>query len=207
MYCGNKIILQEEIQKIQLTGPVELQGLVYTTNHEFESKLAIADNHAEEYFRKGPDSVKYDQLKGYDAVVKYYADAGMVGANESKYYVHWARFYVKANLERLKKKAISIDKCKEIMEQYELSMNRAIRYARPNDNINEIQAEKEHTLKMLNDEFAAIKKKHDEEIKMWEDLFVRKAKEREKREKQIIIAAIVIVAVLVILNLLGVFAE
>ena len=60
--------------------------------------LDNANSWARLYFERESDAVSYGSIRGYDAVLKYYTDAERVGANESRYYVRFARFYVRANL-------------------------------------------------------------------------------------------------------------
>ena len=99
-HCGTKYTL-EEAQR--LYGPVEVtvSTPVKMVNNEFESKFANAKNWEMVYFSKGPEHVSFGQLKGYDAMVKYFSQAELAGANESKYYVEFANFFVRANLDVL----------------------------------------------------------------------------------------------------------
>ena len=97
-YCGSKMLVQDAVNRVRIVGPVEIKGIIKTPNHDFESKLANANNWAKIYFSKGPKFVKYGNTVGYDAVVQYYSDAELAGANESRYYVYFSRFYVRANL-------------------------------------------------------------------------------------------------------------
>lgn len=155
-YCGSKIIVQDAVQKIKIVGPVEMTGTVKTQNHEFEAKFANANNWARIYFDRGPNAVSYGAQKGYDAVVQYYTDAELVGANESKYYVEFSKFYVRANIEGFKTGYRKLLDRQAFINHYIFLLDTAISYA--DDSVKDsLRQEKEDTVKMLNTELQKFK--------------------------------------------------
>ena len=150
-YCGSKIIIQGAVQKVKIAGPVEMTGTFKTQNHEFEAKLATANNWARLYFDRGPDTVYYGTLKGYDAVIQYYTDAELVGANESKYYVDLSRFYVRANLEGFKTGYRKLLDRSKFINHYIFLLDTAINYA-DEANKNALVQERDTTVNMLSEE-------------------------------------------------------
>lgn len=155
-YCGSNIIVQNAIQRVKIIGPVELAGNIKTPNHAFESKLANANNWARLYFERGPGAVSYGSLKGYDAVRKYYSDAERLGANESKFYVDFSRFYVRANIEGIKNGYRYMKDKAQFINHYIFLMDSAILYADEAEKPFLIQ-EKQATLNMLNVELQNVR--------------------------------------------------
>ena len=101
-YCGTEIIIQDAIQKVKITGPVEIFGTVNIKDNEFESKLALAENMEKIFFMSGPNAVAKNGKTGYDAVLEYYGDAERIGGNQTAYWLALARFYEKGILYSLR---------------------------------------------------------------------------------------------------------
>ncbi len=158
MYCGKQIIVKDAVQKVNLTGPVEIGGKVNTVNHEFEAKLALADNLAELYFLRGPASVHYGAQTGYDAIFSCYTAAELIGGYESKYWLHVARFYVKANVEGFKNRTRVMTSREKFYFACTYYMDTAIKYAAEEERPALMQ-EKQDMLQYLNRELANIKEK------------------------------------------------
>lgn len=156
-HCGTKYSV-EEAKKMINAEKIKIDGTVKISNNEFNAKLANANNWAQLYFQRGANTVTYGNLKGYDAVVQYYTDAELVGANESQFYTDFSRFYVRANLEGFADGSRYLKDRGIFVNHYIFLMDNAIKYAE-RDNIPELTKEKNETLAKLEIELKKYKEK------------------------------------------------
>ena len=133
--CGTKYSI-EAAKKMMISGQVEVVNVVNTVNHDFKSKLALADIKAKFYFEKGPMSVDgtglsedLEYLKGYDAVIAFYDNALKEGYDQSIGWAKLARFYLNANFQGFQNKTRGVIDNKSFTDQYDFYMNNAINYA------------------------------------------------------------------------------
>ena len=156
-YCGAKYSV-EEAKKIINAEKIKIDGTVKISNNEFNAKLANANNWAQLYFQRGAKTVTCGCLKGYDAVVEYYKDAELAGANESQFYIDFSRFYVRANLEGFADGSRYLKDRGIFVNHYIFLMDNAIKYAEK-DNVPELTKEKNETLAKLEIELKKYKEK------------------------------------------------
>jgi len=152
VFCGFSIVAQN---------PTQVVHVVKQQNNEFESQLAFAENVADTFFRDGPKSVRggdSGQLKGFNAVMDHYADAEIVGANESKYWISLSRFYAKAILHELAAGRMNLHCSKQVHAFYTRVIDLAIKFALPQE-IPVLEQEKQETINKLNQELPKYKEK------------------------------------------------
>jgi len=110
----------------------QIVQIVKTQNHEFEAKLALAENMATLYFQNGPKAVKagaHNEQKGFNAVLAYYADAEHVGGHEPAYWLSLGRFYVKAVLHEFEQGRAKLYCLEKIIASYTLDLDNAIKFS------------------------------------------------------------------------------
>ena len=118
-FCGTQFLIQDAIQRIQISTTVK------TINNDFETKLANAENWADNYFRGV--RVIYKNSQGIDAVLKYYYDAESVGGSgETRYWLSISRFIYRAVLNTTQ---LIPKKRNDLISSYENSMDFAIKYS------------------------------------------------------------------------------
>lgn len=129
--CGCKYSAEEAKKMIsgEDSVSVKVQDPVKIVNNDFETKLAVAENWAEIYFKQGPEFVQYGELTGFDAMTQYYSLAELAGANESRIYLSEAKFYVEANLKGFADKTRVLYNREAFINHYIYLMDRAINYA------------------------------------------------------------------------------
>ncbi len=160
-YCGSKVVQDKVV--------VEHRGTINVNyvNNDFETKFANAKN-MEKLYYASPEKVRYGNLYGYDAVVKYYEVAEQAGGSaEGRYWKALANFYVDANLKRFQVHDLLdflvnrtyINNVDQFITTYKLYIDNAIEYTSDQEEIQKIIEEKEKTILLLEKELPAIQKK------------------------------------------------
>lgn len=156
-HCGTKYSVEEAKKMmlegtVQVEGNISIQGPVKVVNAQFESKFQIAKMWENKFFSDGPKSVEYGNLKGYDAVLRYYDDAvDAGGACESKLWVAVSEFYVKGNIAGLKDGSRFLKTRKGFVEGYTMAIDKAI-------DLCDSDEQKQMLLKTKNDTIAYLDK-------------------------------------------------
>ena len=156
-YCGTKVMQEKTIIEHKGEINVTIQKPVKIVNNDFETKFANAKNWAKIYFDRGPNLVMHGTKKGYDAVVQYFSDAELVGANESRYYTEFADFYVRANLEGIKNKTRVLNSRDTLINHYIFCMDNAISYSDDEKEKQALTKKKNDTVALLKEEIGKIK--------------------------------------------------
>ncbi len=138
-YCGSKIINEDAV------GKTNTEGAADGADREFESRLVLADNAAKLYFERGPKAevgqLGGASLSGYNGVMNLYNHTAQVGACESRYWLHMARFYYDGNMAELDRGASKLPKY--FISDYEKHMGSAAHYAVNDEEKQMIMQEKE----------------------------------------------------------------
>ena len=154
-FCGSKF---SSPKKNEAVGVELAKTNKKPINQLFETAFANAENAAFDYFSKGPKAVKYGKgpfgvVKGYDAVLKYYADAEIADKTQSKYYISLSRFHNHANLEGFQNRTRFLKTRAHFIDTYIFIIDSAIKYADEADKAN-LEDEKKETIKILNVELS-----------------------------------------------------
>jgi len=121
-FCGFTMLLQQTQQSQQTV------HIVQSVNHEFESKLMLAENMAEIYLKSGPKSVKTSNGKsGFNAVLDYYADAEHAGGHEPRYWLSISRFYAKTMLQEVPAGRLKLLCLEKLVIDYKFLFNNALK--------------------------------------------------------------------------------
>ena len=156
-HCGTKYSVEEAKKMmlegtVQVEGNISIQGPVKVVNSQFESKFQMAKMWENKFFSDGPKSVEYGNLKGYDAVLRYYDDAvDAGGACESKLWVAVSEFYVKGNIAEFKDGGRFLKTRKGFVEDYTMAIDKAI-------DLCDSDEQKQMLLKTKNDTIAYLDK-------------------------------------------------
>lgn len=119
-FCGTQFLIQDAIQRIQISTTVR------TINNDFETKLANAENWADNYFNGA--RVIYKSAQGIDAVLNYYYEAESAGGSgETRYWLSLSRFIYKAILVTTQ---LIPSKRNNLILSYERTMDFAIKYSK-----------------------------------------------------------------------------
>jgi len=142
-------------------------------NHEFKSRMAIAD-HLEDLYFKGE--------KSFNEVMSAYDDAKKVGAHHSEYWLARGRFYAKGTLNEFSIGNIQLEEQQEIIKQYELLMDTALK----RDDVKkvEVEAEKNEIIAKINEVFDKRRLEEEEKRKEEEAIKEQKRIEKEALRKQ-----------------------
>lgn len=176
-YCGTKVVNNAiKKQKITIENPIKIDGKVKLVNNEFESKLAQVETSIDLYFKK-----EITDASDFNIIMSMLNELEQIGADDSRYYLAFCRFYVEANLEGFEKNTRHLTSKKQFLDIYDTAMQNAIKYAENN-------AKKEE-----------IKRQYTEEREKI-DIALSKAekKNNEKFKKQIIIVSIVSLSLIII---------
>jgi len=151
-------------------------------NHEFKSKMAIAEHFEELYFRGE---------KNFDQVMNAYDDARQVGAHHAEYWLARARFYARGTLNEFSKGNVRISEQSRIINQYTLLMDTAVKH--DGGILAAIETEKNETIAKIRTNFEKRKAEEDERRERNEGREAEKRRmealwrveQEEKRRKQL----------------------
>lgn len=150
---AKKLLRDDEPIQVRMSEPVKI------VNNDFESKLAEAEVAKQIYLEQGRDAVKIGNLRGFDAVSRYYSQAELVGANESKYWESLADFMKEGMQKALenREKFIPSSGKNKLINRMDLILNQAIIHAEGKDR-ERLTAKKE----LLISEYKTLLSNHSE---------------------------------------------
>jgi len=142
-------------------------------NHEFQARMAIAEHEEELYFR---DEINFDQ------VMKAYDEVKQIGAHHSLYWLARARFYTKGKLHELKKDHMILSEQNEVVKQYTLLMETAMK--RDDKDLRKIESEKDKTLEKIVNTFEKARQQESERLAEIEERHRKHEEEKLKRKME-----------------------
>jgi len=126
-FCGFALIKQAS--PVVSNGQPQQVVQVVTANHEWQSKLALAQNWERTYFTSGPKSVVIGTDKGFNAVVELYCQSELAGGHEPMQWLSFARFYQKGLVFGIEQKELVLHSINRAVDNYTLYMDNAIRFS------------------------------------------------------------------------------
>ena len=133
------------------------------SEESIEKKEAIFEDESVLVALARVDALYFNQEKSFDQVLGTYADLELRGAYGYEFWLSRARFFAKGNIAEFKAGRVSSDACKEVVAQYVLWMERAIKdYV---GNGTPLKMEKEKTIGEINNTFEGHKKRKKNEAR------------------------------------------
>lgn len=176
-YCGTKVMQENpSVQKIKIDNPIKIDGKVKLVNNEFESKLAQVETSIDLYFKK--ENPNEDD---YNIIASMLSELERIGADDSRYYLTFCRFYINANIEGFEKNTRHLINKKQFLDVYDTAMENAIKYAESSTKKEEIRSQ--YT---------------EERPKIEEALNKAEKKSGENYKKQMIIVSIIALALVIV---------
>jgi len=141
-FCGFALIKNQQAPQTQ-----QVVQIVKTQNHEWQSKLALAQNWERTYFAQGAKAVVIGTDKGFNAVVELYCQSELVGGHEPEQWLSFARFYTKGLVFGIEQKELVLHSINRAIVNYTLYMDNAIRFSETGKD--ELEREKTETIEKL----------------------------------------------------------
>lgn len=143
-YCGSIL----ETARSNTSGSIEKKEDVSGDESVFEALARV-------------DALYFSEEKSFDQVLKTYDDLELRGAHGYEFWLSRARFFAKGNIAEFEAGRILSEACKEIVEQYVVWIDQAIRdYV---GNSTPLKMEKEKTIGDINNTFEGHKKRKESE--------------------------------------------
>ena len=178
-FCNAPFIVQKAIHNTHISKTFNVEQMVVnktinSQNHEFDSRLAKAQDAEERYFRLGPKAVIWSygiRQEGFNAVICYYCDAEEVGAHIPSIHIFRSRFYAKGVIQLLERGSHKLLSKKGVIEAYKETIDKGIRFSETG--IEELKKEKMETVKMLEIELAKYPEKKPNSLDPSDQLYAK----------------------------------